>query len=209
MTQCLFNRRSIGFSGILAVLVASLVASPALAKPKRVTQSSVDTSMCSSPQLSHPFLSSNDTNWYTLAPGETADNFDGGGWTLSGGAQIITTQLADGQTGSVLDLPSGSKAVSPSICVASDYPTARTMLQNGPGANIAFAVSYAGTPSWDKPAPAGGIKGSGTNWSISSPFQVHPGNLPGWQLVRFTLASNGKGSDAKIYNFYIDPRMKA
>ncbi len=208
MTQCLFNRRSFGLSGPLAVLLAGLVASPALAKPPPATASAVDTSMCFSPQLSQRFLSFNDMNWYTLAPGETSDNFDGGGWTLSGGAQIITTELADGQTGSVLDLPSGSKAVSPNICVESDYPTARTMVQNGPGANIAFAVSYDGTPSWDKPLPAGGIKGAGTGWSVSAPFQVHPGNLPGWQLVRFTFASNGKGSDAKIYNFYIDPRMK-
>ena len=209
MTQGLFNRRLGGMTGMLAVLVAGLVAGPAAAKPTPPAQTLIDTSMCSDPLLSQPFVSSNDTNWYTLAPGETADNFDGGGWTLSGGAQIITTQLADGQTGSVLDLPSGSTAVSPSICVESDYPTARTMVQNGKGANIAFAVSYAGTPSWDKPQPAGGIKGSGTGWSLSNPFQVHPGNLPGWQLVRFTLTANGKANDAQIYNFYIDPRMKA
>ncbi len=209
MTQGLFNRRLCGMTGMLAVLAAGLVAGPAVAKPPPLTQASIDTSACSDPLLSQPFVSSNDANWYALAPGETADNFDGGGWTLSGGAQIITTQLADGQTGSVLDLPSGSTAVSPSICVESDYPTARTMVQNGKGANIAFAVSYAGTPSWDKPQPAGSIKGSGTGWSLSNPFQVHPGNLPGWQLVRFTLSANGKASDAQIYNFYIDPRMKA
>jgi hypothetical protein len=209
MTQGLFNRRLSGMTAMLTVLVAGVVAGPAVAKPASATQASIDTSTCSDPLLSQPFLSSNDTNWYTLAPGESADNFDGGGWRLSGGAQIITTQLADGQTGSVLDLPSGSTAVSPIVCVASDYPTARTMVQNGKGANIAFAVSYAGTPSWDKPKPAGGIKGSATGWSLSKPFQVHPGNLPGWQLVRFTLDSNGKAGDAQIYNFYIDPRMKA
>jgi hypothetical protein len=208
MTVGLFNRRISGMAGMLVVLVAGLVAGPAVAKPLGA-QSLVDTSMCSDPQLSQPFLSARDTNWYTLAPGESVGNFDGGGWTLSGGAQIVSARLADGQTGSVLDLPTGSTAISPSICVASDYPTARTMVQNAPGANVAFAVSYAGTKSWDKPSPAGSIKGTGTGWSVSNPFQVHPGNLPGWQLVRFTLASNGKSSDAKIYNFYIDPRMKA
>ena len=209
MTQGLFNRRLFGMTGMLAVVVAGLVAGPAAAKSTRTAQTSIDTSMCSDPLLSQPFVSLNDTNWYTLAPGQTADNFDGSGWTLSGGAQIITTQLADGQTGSVLDLPSGSTAVSPTVCVESDYPTARTMVQNGKGANIAFAVSYDGTPSWAKPQPAGSIKGSGTGWSLSDPFQVHPGNLPGWQLVRFTLAANGKAGDAQLYDFYIDPRMKA
>lgn len=209
MTQGLFNRRISGLIGMFVVLAAGLVAGPAVAKPLPYAQLSVDTSMCFAPPVSQAFLSAKDTNWYTLAPGQSVDNFDGGGWTLSGGAQIVSAQLADGQTGSVLDLPSGSTAVSPSICVASDYPTARTMVHNGPGANVAFAVSYDGTKSWDKPQPAGGIKGSGTGWSVSNPFQVHPGDLPGWQLVRFTLAANGKGSDTKIYNFYIDPRMKA
>ena len=215
MRQDLFSRRRFKISGGLAILLMGLTASPALAAaspppppPKpAATTSAVDTSACVDPQVSQPFLSSNDANWYTLSPGEAADDFDGSGWTLSGGAQIITTQLADGQTGSVLDLPSGSTAVSPTVCVQSDYPTARTMVQTTGGANIAFAVSYAGTPSWDKPAPAGGIRGTGSGWSLSNPFQVHPGNLAGWQLVRFTFASNGKGGDAQIYNFYIDPRM--
>lgn len=205
MIQDLFNRaaRSLGLCAAVAVMGTGLAASPALAG----TTTFVDTSWCSAPQVSQPFLSAKDSNWYALASGQTVDNFDGGGWTLSGGAHLTTTQLGDGQTGSVLDLPKGSQAVSPTICVQSDYPTARTLVQNGPGANIAVAVAYAGTKSWDKPTPAGGIKGAATGWALSNPFRVHPGNLPGWQLVQFTFANNGKGGDADMYNFYIDPRM--
>jgi hypothetical protein len=208
MTKGLFNRRTISRSGMLAVLFTGLAASPALAGAPKTPALAVDTSMCSSPQLSQPFASARDTSWYTLAPGESAGSFDGSGWTLTGGAKIITTQMADGRSGQVLDLPAGSQAVSPNVCVASDYPTARTMVQDGAGSKIAFAVSYAGTKSANKPAPAGSIRGTGAGWSLSAPFQVHPGNLPGWQIVQFTFASGGKGSDAQIYNFYIDPRMR-
>jgi hypothetical protein len=44
----------------------------------------------------------------------------------------------------VLDLPSGSKAVSPTICVTTEFPTARTMVRNVVGAEgVFFYVSYA------------------------------------------------------------------
>lgn len=208
MTQGLFNRRSLSLSGVLVVLVTGLAASPALAKQ---AATAVDTSMCSTPQVFQPFLSTGDTNWYTLPSGQTAGNFDGAGWTLTDGAQIITTQLADGQTGQVLDLPAGGQATSPSLCVSADYPTARTVVQGDTAAELDYAVSYAGTKSWEqKPKPIGAIAdGSTGGWSLSDPFQVNPGPLPGWQLGRFTFQSNGKkGSDVQIYNFYVDPRMK-
>src|ERR1035438_7703870 len=61
---------------------------------------SVDTSMCTTPVFSQPFLSWQDTNSYTLVSGQSADNFSGAGWVLSGGASLVTTTLADGRTGS-------------------------------------------------------------------------------------------------------------
>jgi hypothetical protein len=206
MTNGLFNRLLISRSGMLAVLITSLAASPALAKQ---TAAAVDTSMCSPPGVSQPFLSANDSNWYMLSPGQTAGNFDGSGWALTGGAQIITTQLTDGQTGQVLDLPAGAQAVSPDVCVSSDYPTARTMVQSDATAVLDYAVAYAGTKAWDKkPKPLGQITGAGAGWTASDPFAVNPGTQPGWQLVRFTFESNGKnGSDAQLYDFYVDPRM--
>jgi hypothetical protein len=79
MKRHLFRRRWLGLAVALAVLALGPGASPALA----------DTSACSSPSLSQPLLSANDTNWYTMVAGESADNFAGDGWTLSGGARII------------------------------------------------------------------------------------------------------------------------
>src|SRR5690242_16460800 len=70
----------------------------------------VQMSACDAPNysFSQPFAASRDSNWYTLAPGQDVDSFNGQGWTLTGGAKIVTDTLADGTTGQVLDLPAGS-----------------------------------------------------------------------------------------------------
>jgi hypothetical protein len=206
MKQFLFSRRSrsIGLSGVLAATIAALGASSALA----ATATPVDTSACSPAQLSQAFQSIRDNNWYTLAPGQSDDNFNGNGWTLNDGAHLTSSPLADGATGSVLDLPSGASAVSPPMCVSSDYPTARTMVRDVVGSQgVHISVSYAGTKTADNPQNVGQVHGTQSDWTASNPFNVHPGNVPGWQVVQFTLTPGGKSSDFQIYNFWVDPRM--
>jgi hypothetical protein len=145
-------------------------------------------------------------NWYTLAPGQSENSFDGTGWTLSGGAQLVTTTLADGSTGTVLDLPAGSRAVSPPMCVSADYPSARTQVRDLVGApSVHLFVQYTNTKSWLKPIAAGTFAGN-DQWVNSQPLSLHPGNLYGWQLETFTLTGGDKGTDAEVYNFYVDPR---
>jgi hypothetical protein len=190
----------------LGVVTAAFVAGPAQAA---TTMSSVDTSMCSTPTLSQPFLSWQDSNWYELVPGQSPGNFDGSGWVLSGGARIITTTLADGSTGAALDLPSGSKAVSPTLCVSSDYPTARTMIRDVVGAEgVFFYVSYAGTDTWNTPKNTGQVHGQNTAWTLSTPVNLQPFNVSGWQPVRITLIPGGTKSDFQVYDLYVDPRMR-
>jgi hypothetical protein len=207
MTQQITGRRSLamGVCGSVAALLACLAASPALASP-----SPVDTSRCSAPQVAQPFLPLGDSNWYTLAPGQSVDNFAGDGWTLSGGASLQTAQLADGATGSVLDLPSGSHAVSPPMCVSTDYPTARAMARDVIGSEgIEVYVAYAGTKTQGKPKSVGRVHGNPSAWNAADPFKINPGKARGWQLVQFTLVPGGASSDFQVYNFYVDPRMKA
>jgi hypothetical protein len=208
MKQFRITRRafSTGVCGILTTAVAFLSAGPAMATPINTSGMAWgDTSSCFDPVLTQPFLSVGDRNWYTLAPGETPGSFDGTGWTLNGGASI---QAGQNGTGSVLDLPSGSQAISPPMCVASDYPTARTMVRNIVGAEgVQVFVAYAGTKSEINAQGAGAVHGQKTAWTLSNPFNIHPGNLPGWQLVRFTLVPGGKSSDFQVYNFYVDPHL--
>jgi hypothetical protein len=200
MKDFLFSRRSLALGGLIAAFAAP---------PAQAATTSIDTSACSNPLLSQPFLSARDSNWYTLTPGETAGNFDGAGWTLSGGAKIVTTALANGSTASVLDLPSGSKAVSPTICVTSDYPTARAIVRNVVGSEgVFFYVSYAGTNTWTTPKNTGQIHGANTAWTLVTPVNVQPYNTPGWQPMRITLIPGGKTSDFQLYNLYIDPHAR-
>ena len=103
--------RSLGLSGLLAAALMGLTAIPAVAATWTTVPAA--TAGCPAPQLSQLLLPVGDPNWYTLAPGETTDNFTGAGWTLTGGARIVAVTLADGQTGSVLDLPSAQQSFHP------------------------------------------------------------------------------------------------
>lgn len=197
--QRLFNRRSLG----LGLAIAAYAAVPAGAQA-----ATVDTSMCSAGEFSQPFLALKDSNWYTLAPGMSIDNVDGTGWELSGGAKLTTTTLADGKTGTVINLPSGSKAVSPVMCVTSEYPKARAYIRNVKGTEgVGFFVSYEGTKTWEAARNTGLLRGTCTLWTASDPVNLQPSSNPGWQRMRVTLIASGRTSDFQIYDLYLDPRM--
>jgi hypothetical protein len=197
--KCLFNIRS---------LAPAVMAMLALAIAPLGAQAAVDTSMCGGNELSQPFLYANDYNWYTLVPGQQPGSFGGEGWELSGGASVVSTTLADGSEGQVLNLPSGSKAVSPIICVTSQYPTARTLVRDLKGSEgVFFYVSYAGTSTWATPKNTGQVHGNNTSWTLATPVNMQPYNVPGWQPVRITLIPGGKTSLFQLYDLYVDPRM--
>jgi len=184
----------------LGVLICAFIAVPA--------QASVNTSQCLEQEFSQPFLYAKDSNYYTLLAGESPDNFEGTGWELSGGAQVVTDELADGATGNVLDLPSGSKAVSPVVCVTSEYPFARGIVRNVKGSEgVFFYVEYEGTSTWGHPKNTGQIHGNHTEWTLVTPVNLQPYNVPGLQPMRITLIPGGKTSDFEVYNLYVDPRM--
>ena len=196
----LFSRRVPGSLG-LGLLMATLAASSA--------QAAVNTEGCRTPEYSQAFSYAKDSNWYTSIPGDTNDSFTGQGWTLSGGAKIVTTTLSDGATGQVLDLPSGSKASSPVICVTSLYPTARGIVRNVKGAEgVQFFVEYEGTKTWETARNTGQFHGSQTAWTLGSPVNLQPLNVLGWQPMRITLIPGGKTSEFQVYDLYIDPRMR-
>ena len=210
MNHCLLRRLGLGLA------IAAAAAAPAQAKTAstQTVTTPVDTSMCAAAALTQPFLSWQDTNWYALAPGQTAGNFNGAGWVLSGGAKIVTMKLANGTTGSVLDLPAGSQAVSPTVCLTSAYPNARMMVSNLSGSNggkVGFSVSYAGTSSATTPVQTGTFKTTGNQgvsggWGLSDPVALAPGSNAGWQPMQITLTGSGP-KDFAVYNLNLDPRM--
>jgi hypothetical protein len=189
----------------LATAIAVLPVASAAAETPTITPASE----CGPQTMAQPFHSAGDQNWYTLMYGQSENAFDGSGWTLSGGASIQTTTLADGSTSTVLDLPSKSQAVSPTICVTSDYPRMRTMVRNVKGSEgVFFYVSYLGTSTWDKPKNTGQFHGDGTSWTLADPINLQPYNVAGYQTVKFTLKPGGTKSRFQVYNLYVDPRLR-
>lgn len=196
MKQYLFSRRALG----VGIVIAAFAAMP-------VQAASADASSCPDPVLTQPFLSFGDSGWYTFVPGETANNFDGSGWVLSGGASVVTTAIAGNVTGSVLDLPPGSTATSPPVCVQTGEPLARMMTQmvgtSAPSNATSFQVSDLNGGNIGGAMPVLGKP----SWTLSPPVNILPGNVDGSIQVEFTFKSNAKVGDLEVYNLYIDPRM--
>lgn len=194
----LFGCGSLGVAGVLATLALG-PAQPAAA----ATTAATTAAWCPVPALTHPF--SGDSRWYALAPGETADSFAGTGWVLTGGAHVETVTLADGATGSVLDLPAGSTATSSPMCVDSSYPLARMETRTLGKAPSNATTFYA--------VPVGGVQAGGmpvlgtTSWATSPPDNVAGGGASAEQ-VQYKFVAGKNAADLEVYDLYIDPSMR-
>lgn len=195
MKQYLSGRRILGWAAALAAI--ALVPAQAASAATPLT--------CPTPTLAQPFLGLGDTNFYALAPGQTADDFAGTGWTLTGGASITTTKLSDGSTGTVLSVPAGGKAVSPALCVSGGYPTAR-MVTRALGATSSSAMTFSVSPAGSKSVGASLPVLATPSWGVSAPVSVASGSTAA-QMVQFTLVTGAKASTTQVYNLYVDPRM--
>ena len=154
---------------------------------------------CSTPQMTQAYADWGDSNWYTLAPGQTAGDFNGSGWILRGGARIVTTQLDDGTTGRVLELPPGAQAISPLFCVNETYRTVRAMTRSVHGAaNVSLFFTY----GWSRTA-ANTVSG-GSDWNPTPSLDLSPSGT-GWQLAKFTFMAGLNRGVLQVYNVYIDP----
>jgi len=174
------------------------------------SSSALAASTCEGQSFSQPFESLGDDNSYTLVPGSQFDSASEG-WQLSGGAHIAEATRPDGSSGGVLEMPAGSRAVSPPVCVTLSYPSARVSVsRNGAGHAILLAgVAYAGTGN---AAVVAGIRASSELWTVSNPFNVLPqlgGSSEETREVRFVFAAvSGSGTSLQLYGLYVDPWNK-
>jgi hypothetical protein len=190
--------RTSGALGMVGVLIA-LVIGPAQSAAAATTTAAY----CPPTSLFQPF--SGDSRWYTLTPGEARDAFAGTGWLLTGGAKITTQTLADGTTGTVLDLPAGSTASSPAMCVDSTYPLARMetrTLGKAPDNSTTFYTVPVGSSTLSGGMPVLGT----TAWATSPPDNV-AGASTAAEQVQFKFVAGKKAADLQVYNLYIDPRL--
>lgn len=117
------TRRLLGRLSIVCVLGTAALA----AIPNAAAQASLlNLNECNNSPLSQPFAPWGDNSQYELAP---AGDFESSGWTLSGGASIVSGSEPFAATGTLgsssLSLPAGSSAQSANTCVDAAYPTAR------------------------------------------------------------------------------------
>lgn len=203
-------------AGVCAAAAALALPTPALAAATRANRSSSQTvagsasltSSCAAPGLTTPFTAYDDDNSYALVPGESPNDFAGAGWNLSGGAKIVSTTLADGTTGDVLDLPSGGVAVSPPMCVTDGYPTARAFIRSVAGSgDVDMNAVYMSSSS--SASTIGTIAASTSGWSLSPALNTNPSSVSGWEYAWFTFLGQGSGDESQLYDLYIDPRMKS
>jgi hypothetical protein len=187
---------------------------PAASHPLTTLRSGRQSVKCSGQHFSQPFASSGDHHYYTLLPGESADNFDGTGWNLSGGAKRVSVTLADGKTGGVLDLPSHSRATSPAICVSSAYPLVRSMIADLAGRQgIEVLIQFRHGGRWGRARNMGTAKGPRRGaWGVTRSLRIHTASFKGAALARFVLVAPRHGQpaaqDYRVYNFYVDPKIK-
>jgi hypothetical protein len=197
----------LGFAAVPALAVEADVAPVKLA-PARL---SAELAVCPGQTFSQPFEALKDSNYYTLVQGS---EFNGPeeGWQLNNGASIVEGMRPDGSSGGVLDMPSGSYAISPPVCVTLQYPTARgwvEAVQGGGGVTV--GVFYEGAKTGPRGQPVGQLSAKqDIGWVLSNPFGVKPqlgGSEEGVREVRFIYANLTRSSDFHLSALYVDPRM--
>lgn len=213
-------RRQLGWTaGVCIALLSLATPSSALAKKSSTGASSESQAgsgstsqspvICEGQLFSQPFLSYGDSGFYTLAPGGEF-NSASEGWTLSGGASVVNTTRPDGSAGGALNLPSGSKAVSPPMCVTLAYPSAKTWVSAANGTKgVIVSVSYAGTASAIAPRKVETIEAKHGTWTLGE-FGVEPslaGDEEAPREVRFIFEGARKG-ETQLFDVYVDPRMR-
>lgn len=196
-----------------APAVATAVApAPAAAQVKGApAKVSAELAVCPGQVFSQPFEALKDSNYYTLVEGSEFNSANEG-WELNNGASIVEGTRPDGSSGGVLDLPSGSYAVSPAVCVTLQYPTARAYVEDVQGGGgVIVGVYYAGAKTGPSGQPVGLLNAKqGKGWELSNPFNVKPqlgGSEEGIREVRFIYANLNRGSDFHLSGLYVDPRM--
>ncbi len=166
---------------------------------------------CQSAAVSQPFAQFGDEADYQLAPGGT---FESGapGWSL-GGSRVVEgneTYYAAGAGSHSLAIGAGGTAVSPAVCIGSEYPTFRFFVEQtggGPQATLTASLRWVDLLGVAVESPAGSVSAGGA-WS-PSPVMRLGNSVPLWLLnstadVQLVFRSSGGGSWA-IDDVFIDP----
>jgi len=200
------------FTRRLAAALVSCVAVCGLTAGAASAASTTVAATCPGQTFSQVFAPFGDTNLYTLVPGGEF-NSPSEGWTLYNGARIISSARPNGSIGGVLDLPSGSMAVSPGVCVTLQYPSARVWVRDVKGSEgVSVSVAYPGTRlTVTSPQNVGQVRSPQTSWALPNAFNVQPqiaGMTEGTREAKFVFTASGRCTEVQLSGLYVDPRMR-
>jgi hypothetical protein len=201
----------------VAALFTAAIASAALASSASAGVVTASATGCDDGALTQPFARFDDSNHYKLVDNGSFEN-GAGGWTLTGGAaagagnESYSVRAAGDDTS--LQLPAGSSATSPFVCVGANEPTLRLFAKRNSAAlglastlqvQIQLQTSL-GLTAW-LPVAAGDIGGSSWHPTIAMPYLVNLLTLGDRTQVRFRFAPLLGGW--QIDDVYVDPaRMR-
>jgi hypothetical protein len=204
------------FLGLAALASAAALTASAAAPSAKAASLGI---ACPDP-TSTPFLPFADGSYYAATPGGGFEN-GAAGWTLTGGAHVVTGNEpwmvgGAGQSHS-LSLPAGSSATSPPMCIGLLSSKMRLFAQNtgAAGSNLRVQVIYNGGVG----ALLGGLGSTlrisdqadfaGTSaWRPTAPYLMAGGILPLLtQSVQFRFTPLSTGGNWRIDDVYLDPLM--
>lgn len=171
----------------------------------------IDTNPCNENALSQPFARWGDSSYYELAPGGDIEG-SLSGWTLSGGASVVTGSEPFGATGEVgkrsLSLPAGSSVQTPFTCVDAAYPTIRFFAEGSSILSSVLVQVLYKEAGLTVAVPAG-IVALDTQWAPS--LKGLTGSLAlaltsggtAQMAIRFTALTG----TSRVDDIFLDPRM--
>jgi hypothetical protein len=200
---------------VAATFIAA-IASAAFASTASAGLITASAESCDDGALTQPFQRWGDRANYKLVGG---GSFESGatGWTLSGGAKVVTgneTFKVGGSTHSrSLSLPAGSRATTPFVCVGAHEPTIRLFARRQSGLLTSLLVeaqlqTTLGLTAW-LPVLPGDLGGGAWHPTVAMPVLVNLLTLSTVDRtpVRFRFTPLLLGS-WQIDDVYVDPFMK-
>ena len=178
---------------LLAVAAAAVHASTARADV-------INLNPCNSAPLTQPFDPWADPASYELAPG---GDFESSGWTVSGGAHLVSGSEPYAVTGSLgssaLKLPAGSSAQSSTTCVDAAYPSVRFFIAGTGSVAVSMVVGNTEIPA--------GVALATSRWTPSPVMLTTSAVVAALSngVAQVSLRIRALTGDPRVDDVYIDP----
>jgi hypothetical protein len=164
-----------------------------------------------------PFAPWGDNAYYKLAPNGSFDE-GSNGWSLKGGARVVTdgNPLVSGS--SSLLLPSGSSATAPAACAKLADPASRFFVRNtgSPSGSLRVDVTYRTLLGLFTVTTNLGTFTAGGEWQPSPKYGHVLSNVLGTLALnpkvaaslRFKFTPVGRGAEYQIDDLFVDPLLQ-